>query len=175
VKRVLTIVKSVVAAAVLLSPAPVLAQDGPPAPPPGADQPTPQQVVKHCLRHLASITGNSLEVMRTATGRTIEVVADLDGNGAPAPAIIRAGGVGKARVERTLHVGTHAINQEAERCLRVLRELGAPPEAAGRILEARQRSLEALREGAVRSVGAITRAVRAAIGADAPGAQTDAA
>lgn len=170
--RIRPLFKSVLAAALLLSPLPATAQDGPPPPPQGDNQPTPQQVVEHCVRRLADLTGNTLEVMRSTTQRAVGLIAELDANGAPPPAILRVGAAGKGRVERALRFGTGAINAEAERCLRLLRELGAPPEAAGRILEARQRSLNALREGAMRSIGAIMNAVRTAVeGGDAPADQ----
>lgn len=167
--RIRNILSLFVAGALLAAPAPVLAQDGPPPPPPGDNPPTPQQVVEHCVRHLAGITGHTLEVMRASTGRTIEIVGELDANGAPAPVIVRAGAVGKHRVSRALHVGAHAINAETERCLRLLNALGAPPEAARPILEARQRSLQAIREGNARSCEAIVNAVRAAVGGGGDG------
>ncbi|HBS29689.1 MAG TPA: hypothetical protein DEB06_09630 [Phycisphaerales bacterium] len=103
------------------------------------------------------------EAMREATGKTIDLVRLLSEKGAPDGAILRVGHAGKERVNRIAASHAARINAEAERCLRLLRALSAPPEAGQAILEARRRSLAGLREAAERSCMAIVRAVQAAI------------
>lgn len=157
-----------VVALTLAMPVGALAQVGSEAPTQrGENQPSPQQVVERCLESMRATTERAVEGIRGSTGHALGLIARLADNGAPDGLILRAGRAGSERIGQIGSAAARRINADAERCLRLLRALGAPPEAALVVLEARQRSLGAVREAGGRGRELIFAAVQEAVGAPA--------
>lgn len=140
------------------------AQDGATDPPPA---PTPEEVVGRCLHEMGGITRTTLGVLRERTERGVGAIIDLAQSDASPPQIIHTGEIAKGACAMAARRGQHALDESLERCLRVLREIEAPREAFGVVVEARRRLGAVIGDALIESTRRINRAVARALGAGA--------
>lgn len=135
------------------------------APARAADDPAaPDGPVAQCVQAIAQVVERGQNQTRRTADRTANLVASLDGQGAPDPVIRQAAREGLERVAEIAQHSERRINALAARCLRALRDNGAPPEAAQAVIDARDRALEAVAATARAGTGAIRTALRTALG-----------
>ncbi len=154
-----------VAASALLCAAPRVAsaQDADPA------QPDPRMVALRCVEDIHGTAHQARSRIGDTSRRTVRFIGFLESQGAPDPVLAMAGAEGRDRIVTIASHGADLINARTRRCLGVLRELGAEPELAQKVLEARARSLNSIGESAERGLVAIARSLGFG-GADEAGA-----
>ena len=168
------LIPAVMTSVALAASAPALAQSAPPPPPaPGPQAPPGLRLTGECLTNIARITGDTVRDVGNRTRETIERIVTLRHNGAPPPVIAQAGENGKALIALRAAAGKGALNAEADRCLQMLQQIGAPQAFAEAIARARGGANEAIDRAKQAADRAINEAVARAT-APAPTAAVDA-
>ncbi|MEM0982998.1 MAG: hypothetical protein AAGI17_03505 [Planctomycetota bacterium] len=153
--RKVSIVAAAFTAVASLITAPAAAQDGP-------MPPEVQPPVQRCVEDITSAAQRASQAIVSNARGTVERIQRLDADGAGDRRIARAGAEGLERNRALAERGRRAVIGTTGRCLKLLSDNGAPPEALGFIRSVGERALGAVNNAAERARNAIARAVAGA-------------
>lgn len=119
--------------------------------------------VEDCLNRIARVVHNTTHANRHIASRTIEIVEELDADGAEDEAIIAAGREGKEAITERTGAAVTRINTIVDRCVNFLREHDAPPPAIAAVIQGGRDGREAVHASAHRNKTRINHAVAIAI------------
>ncbi|PCI07089.1 hypothetical protein COB72_10815 [bacterium] len=119
--------------------------------------------VDDCINRIARVVYHTTHANRHIAGRTIEIIEELDAQGAENEAVVAAGQEGKVAINQRSQAAAQRIHSIVERCVASLQEHDAPRAAIVAVRQAGMVGAEAIGESARRNKVRINHAIAIAI------------